>query len=99
MEWCDILFPEPQKYGEPKGPNMTSHKTNATRSATITITTKQVGDGGEYLVAGLLTLGGTPTTKMLENQRNFDTANMPAGRNTSQVRAGGGSATDISRAS
>ena len=56
---------------------MTSPKTNATRSATITITTKQIGDGGEYLVAGLLTLGGTPTTKMLDNQPGFDLIALP----------------------
>jgi hypothetical protein len=54
-----------------------NHKRNATGSATITITTKQIGDGGEYLVAGLLTLGGTPTTKMLDNQPGFDLIALP----------------------
>jgi hypothetical protein len=43
----------------------------------LAITTKQTGDGGEYLVAGLLTLGGTPTTKMLDNQPGFDLIALP----------------------
>ncbi len=46
--------------------------------ATIAITGKQIGDGGEYLVAGLLTLGGTPTTKMLDNQPGFDLIALPS---------------------
>jgi len=42
-----------------------------------TITSKQVGDAAEYLVAGLLGLAGVPTTKMLDNQPGFDLIALP----------------------
>lgn len=54
--------------------------------ATVAVTTNQIGDGGEYLVAGLLTLGGTPTTKMLHNQPGFDLIALPTdGRRPQRV--------------
>lgn len=50
------------------------------------ITSKQVGDAAEYLVAGMLGISGVPATKMLDNQPGFDLIALPTdGRKPQRV--------------